>query len=91
MLGGADRAVFLRNLDAKALVMTDSSSHPAERWAYRSAGELAQSLQKREISALELTDQFIARIEALSARISVFFSLPIIRSSRRRPRSGLRS
>src|SRR3984893_18211877 len=42
-----------------------SSSHPAARWAYRSARELAQSLLKKEISALELTDQFIARIEAL--------------------------
>jgi hypothetical protein len=91
MLGGADRAVFLRNLDAKALVITDSSSDPAERWAYRSAGELANCLLKGEISALELTDQFIAWIEALSSRISVFFSLPIIGSSRRRPRSELRS
>jgi amidase len=46
--------------------MTETpSSHPAAQWAYRSAGELAQSLVKKQISALELTDQFIARIEAL--------------------------
>jgi amidase len=44
--------------------MTETS-HPAAQWAYRSAGELAQSLLKKEVSALELTDQFIARIEAL--------------------------
>ena len=47
-----------------------SSSHPAAQWAYRSAGELAQSLLKKEISALELTDQFIARIEALDGDLN---------------------
>ena len=47
-----------------------NSSHPAAQWAYRSAGELAQSLQKKEISALELTDQFIARIEALDGDLN---------------------
>ena len=47
-----------------------SSSHPAARWAYRSAGELAQSLVNKEISALELTDQFIARIEALDGDLN---------------------
>ena len=47
-----------------------SSSHPAAQWAYRSAGELAQSLAKKEISALELTDQFIARIEALDGDLN---------------------
>ena len=50
--------------------MTEPSSHPAARWAYRSAVELAQSLLKREISALELTDQFIARIEALDGDLN---------------------
>jgi amidase len=47
-----------------------SSSHPAAQWAYRSAGELAQSLLKKDISALELTDQFIARIEALDGDLN---------------------
>jgi amidase len=47
-----------------------SSSHPAAHWAYRSAGELAQSLLRKEISALELTDQFIARIEALDGDLN---------------------
>jgi hypothetical protein len=37
--------------------MTELSSRPAARWAYRSVGELAQSLLKKESSALELTDQ----------------------------------
>ncbi len=50
--------------------MTEPSSHPAARWAYRSAGELAQSLIRQEISALELTDQFIARIEALDGDLN---------------------
>jgi amidase len=49
--------------------MTETS-HPAAQWAYRSAGELAQSLLKKEVSALELTDQFIARIEALDGDIN---------------------
>jgi amidase len=47
-----------------------SSSHPAADWAYRSAGELAQSLATKEISALDLTDQFIARIEALDGDLN---------------------
>jgi amidase len=51
--------------------MTETSpSHAAAQWAYRSAGELAQSLAKKEISALELTDQFIARIEALDGDLN---------------------
>jgi amidase len=50
--------------------MTEPSSHPASHWAYRSAGELAQSLQKKQISALELTDQFIARIEVLDGDLN---------------------
>ncbi len=51
--------------------MTGSaSSRPAAQWAYRTAGELAASLQKRQVSALELTDQFIARIEALDGDLN---------------------
>ena len=50
--------------------MTESASHPAAQWAYRSAGELAESLQKREVSALELADQFIDRIEALDGELN---------------------
>src|SRR5271165_383312 len=50
--------------------MTESALRPAAQWAYRSAGELAESLQKREISALELTDQFIDRIEALDGELN---------------------
>src|ERR1700744_5071614 len=49
--------------------MTETS-HPAAQWAYRSAGELAQSLSKKEVSDLELTDQFIARIEALDGDLN---------------------
>ena len=50
--------------------MTEPASLPAAQWAYRTAGELAESLQKREVSALELTDQFIARIEALDGELN---------------------
>ena len=50
--------------------MTESALHPAARWAYRSAGELAKSLQKREVSALELADQFIDRIEGLDGDLN---------------------
>ena len=50
--------------------MTDSDSRPAAQWAYRTAGELVESLQKREVSALELTDLFIARIEALDGELN---------------------
>ena len=50
--------------------MTKSALRPAAQWAYRSAGELAESLQKREVSALELADQFIDRIEALDGDLN---------------------
>ncbi len=39
-------------------------------WAYRTAGELAEALQARRVSALELTDSFIARIEALDVELN---------------------
>ena len=50
--------------------MIESASLPAAQWAYRSAGELAESLQARQVSALELTDLFIARIEALDGELN---------------------
>ncbi len=50
--------------------MTESASRPAAQWAYRTAAELARSLQERQVSALELTDQFIARIEALDGDLN---------------------
>ena len=62
-----------------------SSSHPASQWAYRSAGELAQSLVKKEISALELTDQFIARIEALDGDLN---AVPVRDFARAREAAG---
>jgi amidase len=54
--------------------MTPTASHPAAQWAYRKAGDLARSLQEKEVSALELTDQLIARIEALDGEIN---SVPV--------------
>src|SRR5215475_6500609 len=42
----------------------------ASEWDYRTIKEVAAALQARKISALELTDHTIARIEALDARIN---------------------
>ncbi|TLG73682.1 amidase [Methylocystis sp. B8] len=39
-------------------------------WDYRSAGDLVAALRKRRVSALELIDYAIARIEALDSRIN---------------------
>jgi amidase len=50
--------------------MTESASRPAGQWAYRTAGELAESLRARQVSALELTDFFIGRIEALDGELN---------------------
>ena len=66
-------------------MIKSSSSHPAAQWAYRSAGELAQSLVKKEISALELTDQFIARIEALDGDLN---AVPVRDFTRAREAAG---
>jgi amidase len=66
--------------------MTETSSSQAHaQWAYRSAGELAQSLMKKEISALELTDQFIARIEALDGDLN---AVPVRDFARAREAAG---
>jgi amidase len=67
------------------MVMTETSSHAHAHWAYRSAGELAQSLAKKEISALELTDQFIARIEALDGDLN---AVPVRDFARAREAAG---
>jgi amidase len=50
--------------------MAESAPRAAAQWAYRTAGQLAGALQKREVSALELTDRFIARIEALDGDLN---------------------
>jgi amidase len=65
--------------------MTEPSSHPAAQWAYRSAGELAESLLNKEISALELTEQFIARIEALDGDLN---AVPVRDFARAREAAG---
>jgi len=44
-------------------------SEPPE-WAYRGAGELVQALADRKVSARELVDAAIARIEALDPKIN---------------------
>ena len=48
---------------------TAAVSEPPE-WAYRGAGELVQALADRKVSARELVDAAIARIEALDPKIN---------------------
>ena len=48
---------------------TAGSIAPSE-WDYRTAKEIAGALQARKISAVELTDHVIARIEALDQKIN---------------------
>ena len=43
---------------------------PPSEWDYRTAKEIAGALQARKISAVELTDHVIARIEALDQKIN---------------------
>jgi amidase len=60
--------------------MTETASLPASQWAYGSAREIAQSLQKKQVSALELTDQFIARIEALDGELNAVVVRDFVRA-----------
>lgn len=43
---------------------------PASEWDFRSAGDLVAALRSRRVSALELADRAIARIEVLDARLN---------------------
>ena len=43
---------------------------PASEWDYRTTKELVEALQGRKISAIELTDHVIARIEAVDPQIN---------------------
>jgi amidase len=45
---------------------------PPSEWDYRTAKEIAGALQARKISAVELTDHVIARIEALDQKINAW-------------------
>lgn len=55
---------------AAARVWAAAPRAKESEWVYRSAGELAAALRARKISALELTDLTIARIEALDSNIN---------------------
>ena len=54
---------------SRAFAQTAASIAPSE-WDYRTAKEIAGALQARKISAVELTDHVIARIEALDQRLN---------------------
>src|ERR1700757_3462418 len=43
---------------------------PASEWDYRTTKELVEALQGRKVSAIELTDHVIARIEAVDPQIN---------------------
>src|SRR5215813_11723922 len=43
---------------------------PASEWDYRTTKELVEALQRRKVSAIELTDHVIARIEAVDPKIN---------------------
>jgi amidase len=54
---------------SRAFAQTSGAITPSE-WDYRTAKETAAALQARKISAVELTDHVIARIEALDPKIN---------------------
>ena len=43
---------------------------PASEWDYRTTKELVEALQGRKVSAIELTDHVIARIEVVDPQIN---------------------
>jgi amidase len=65
----ATSALSTSGWPSRAFAQTAGTIAPSE-WDYRSAGEIAGALQARKISALELTDHVIARIEALDPKIN---------------------
>jgi amidase len=48
----------------------DSDLMPASEWDYRTIGQLRDSLRRKKISALELLEHTIARIETLDQRLN---------------------
>jgi amidase len=68
------RSFMVTAAAAAATVTTRSYAQPQSgaegTWAYRSVGELRSMLDSRKISAAELTEQAIRRIEARDARIN---------------------
>ena len=57
--------------------MTGAPSLPASEWAYRSIADLLIALRGRTLSASELTDQVIARIEALDPVVHAFRAVDV--------------
>ncbi len=79
--GAATRRAFLLDAGACAISIAADSvmraaaaraapSVPASEWDYRPARDLVVALRARRVSALELVDDAIARIEALDSRIN---------------------
>lgn len=66
--GGACAASLATNLPARAAL--DAPPLPASEWDYRTASDLVAALRAKRVSALELTDRAIARVEALDMRLN---------------------
>src|ERR1700680_3330212 len=60
---------ILRNAWIRQAWAQKPSSIAGSEWDYRTAKELVAALQARKISAVELADHVIARIEALDSRL----------------------
>jgi amidase len=69
-LVGAGAAAALPALTARALAQAKDVAKPATGLEYRTAEALVAALAARQVSALELTNHAIARIEALDGRIN---------------------
>jgi amidase len=50
--------------------IVNTATQPDASWDYRTTKELVAALHARKISAIELTDHVIARIEALDPTIN---------------------
>lgn len=69
---GACAASVAADCSSPAIAAKKIAAHEisASEWDYRSASDLVAALRERRISALELADHAIARIEALDLRIN---------------------
>ncbi len=75
MVTHPSRRAFLGGAAAAAAAVATGvraapSGNDSARFGYRSAGELAQALTEKKVSARELVDSAIARIEALDGKIN---------------------
>jgi amidase len=70
LLGAAATALAGTGAAPGAVAGLQAAPFPASDWDYSSASTLVSALRAKKVSALELADRAIARIEALDARIN---------------------